>query len=163
MSSPFRELCADLNATLTPALEAAGYAAPGVPFDRHSVRYEFRREVAAGWQTIAILFDRRRSASFGVQLYLEPPEGMAALVARGGELVLGTLSPGRILWPFPVRTFGQQSLLSRLRGKATMPPGAAVAVFLALLPEVEVWWGRPAGSRHIVVGMLRYPGRTGKT
>lgn len=127
------------------------------------MRYEFRREVAAGWQTIAILFDRRRSASFGVQLYLEPPEGLTTLVARGGALVLGTLSPSRILWPFPLRTFGQRSLLSRLRGMAATQPGEAVRAFLELLPEVEAWWSRPAGSRHIVVGTLRYPGRAGTT
>ncbi|SFP42323.1 hypothetical protein SAMN05216229_102229 [Geopseudomonas sagittaria] len=163
MPSPFQQLCAELTAVLTPALVAAGYRAPGIPFDRHTIRYEFKREALTGRETIAILFNRRRSAAFGVQLFIEPPQGLAELEARGGALLLGTLSPGRTLWPFPVRAFGEnQSRLSRLWGRAAMTPAEAVRAFLALLPEVDAWWCQPASSRHIVTGTLRYPGRQGK-
>jgi hypothetical protein len=34
MPASFRTLCDELNATLTPALVAAGYTAPAEPFDR---------------------------------------------------------------------------------------------------------------------------------
>ncbi len=163
MPGSFAELCAELNASLSPALVAAGYRAPGVPFDRHTIRYEFQREGLAGRQTIAILFNRKRSPEFGVQLFVEPPQGLAELEERGGTLLLGTLSTGRTLWPFPVRAFGQhRSLLSRLWGSAAVTPGEAVRAFLALLPEVEGWWRQPGGSPHIVVGTLRYPGRQAK-
>ena len=163
MPGSFAELCAELNASLSPALVAAGYRAPGVPFDRHTIRYEFKREGLAGRETIAILFNRKRSAAFAVQLFIEPPQGLAELEERGGTLLLGTLSPSRTLWPFPVRAFGQhRSLLSRLWGRAAMTPAAAVRAFLALLPEVEAWWRQPGSSPHIVVGTLRYSGRQGK-
>ncbi len=164
MPSPFQQLCAELTGVLTPALVAAGYRAPGIPFDRHSARYEFRREAAHGRETIAILFNRRRSAGFGVQLFIEPPVGLAELERRGGTLLVGTLSPSRTLWPFPVRTFGQRpGLLARLRGRAAPSPAEAVRALLALLPEVEAWWGEPGSSPHIVVGTLRYPGRQGNS
>lgn len=160
MPSPFRVLCAELNATLPSALAAAGYRAPGIAFDRHNLHYEFTREGPSGRETIAILFNRRRSPQFGVQLFIEPPEGLAELEARGGDLILGTLTPSRSLWPFPVRAFGQgRSLLSRLLTKDETTPTEAVRAFLALLPEVEAWWHKPQGSKHIVVGTLHYPGR----
>ncbi|MOA07106.1 hypothetical protein D3C78_1267850 [compost metagenome] len=163
MPSPFQQLCTELNAVLIPALVAAGYRAPGIPFDRHTVRYEFKREGLAGRETIAILFNRRRSAQFSVQLFIEPPQGLAELEARGGTLIVGTLSPGRTLWPFPVKAFGQnRSLLSRLWGRAAMTPAEAVRTFLALLPEVEAWWRQPRSSKHIVTATLRYPGRQGR-
>ena len=159
MSSAFRELCAELNASLPPALSASGYRAPGIPFDRHNVRYEFKREGVAGRETIAILFNRRRSPDFGVQLFIEPPQGLAELEAQGGTLVLGTLSPSRYTWPFPVRAFGQgRSALARLWGRAEMTPREAVRTFLALLPEVEAWWQAPHSTKHILAGTLRYPG-----
>lgn len=159
MPSTFRELCAELNASLPTALAAAGYQAPGIPFDRHNVRYEFKREGVAGRETIAILFNRRRSPEFSVQLFIEPPQGLAELEVQGGTLVLGTLSPSRSLWPLPVRTFGQGgSALSRLWGRTEMTPREAVRTFLALLPEVEAWWQAPHSSKHILAGTLRYPG-----
>lgn len=162
MSSHFHALCVELNATLPAALAAAGYRAPGIPFDCHNLRYEFTREGAAGRETIAILFNRRRGAHFGVQLFIEPPEGMAELEARGGELILGTLSPSWIMWPFPVRAFGQRrALLSRWRAGTETTPVEAVRAFLALLPEVEAWWRQPRSRRHIITGTLRYPGRPG--
>ena len=160
MPSPFHELCAELNSSLIPALVAAGYRAPGIPFDRHNVRYEFKREGLAGRETIAILFNRKRSPAFGVQLFIEPPQGLTGLEARGGTLIVGTLSPDRTLWPFPVRAFGQnRSLLSRLWGRAETTPNAAVRAFLALFPEIDAWWRQPRSSKHIVTGTLRYPGR----
>lgn len=160
MPSPFRALCAELNAVLPCALTAAGYRAPGIPFDRHNLRYEFTRPGAAGRETIAILFNRRRSPHFGVQLFIEPPEGLAELEARGGELILGTLSPIRPMWPFPVRAFGQRRpLLSRWWAKAETTPADAVRAFLALLPEVEGWWQDPRSHKHIIAGTLHYPGK----
>lgn len=164
MPSPFRALCTELNASLPSALAAAGYRPPGIPFDRHNLRYEFTRPGATGRETIAILFNRRRSPQFGVQLFIEPPEGLAELEARGGALILGTLSPSRALWPFPVRAFGQRrSLLSRWWARAEATPADAVRAFLALLPEVESWWRQPRSRPHIVTGTLHYPGRQGRS
>lgn len=160
MPSFCRALCIELNNTLTPALASAGYRAPGVPFDRGNLRYEFKRESEAGRETIAILFNRRRGPEFSVQLFIEPPVGLAELERRGGVLVIGTLSPRPALWPLPVRAFGAgSSLLARLRGKTAAAPDAVVASFLALLPEVEAWWRQPQSSRHIIAGITRYPGR----
>ena len=76
MPSPFQQLCTELNSSLIPALVAAGYSAPGIPFDRHNVRYEFKREGLAGRETIAIIFNRKRSLAFGVQMFIEPPQGL---------------------------------------------------------------------------------------
>jgi hypothetical protein len=64
MPASFRTLCDELNATLTPALVAAGYTAPGEPFDRHQVQYKFTRATPEDLQTIAVLLTRDRTPEF---------------------------------------------------------------------------------------------------
>ena len=93
MVSRFSQLCDELNSTLTPALRSAGYRGPNEEFSRHAVRYEFKRAGASGQETIAVLFNRDRTPQFAVQLYVEPPAGLHKLEARGGELIVGALSP----------------------------------------------------------------------
>ena len=60
MVSRFRQLCDELNNTLTPALHAAAYTGPSEAFSRHTVKYEFKRAGPSGNETIAILFNRDR-------------------------------------------------------------------------------------------------------
>ena len=159
MVSHFRELCDELNHTLTPALRSAGYTGPNEGFSRQTLRYEFKRAGPSGKETIAVLFNRDRTPEFSVQLYIEPQAGPDKLEARGGDLIVGTLCPSRSIWPFGVRTFGQQpSLVSRLRGQS--PPSAwqAVQSALTLLPEVEAWWREQRSTKYIILGRIRYPG-----
>ena len=160
MSSPFRQLCDALNSTLTPALRSAGYSGPNEEFSRQAVRYEFKRAGPSGKETIAVLFNRDRTPQFAVQLYVEPLTGFDKLEASGGDLIVGALSPYQSTWPFAVRAFGQQpSWLSRLRGRSSRSPAQAVQSALALLPEIERWWGRQRSTRYITVSRLTYPGR----
>jgi hypothetical protein len=159
MPAKFRSLCDAMNAMLTPALVAAGYAAPDEPFNRHRVRYEFKRAVPAGHETLAVLFRRDRQPEFSVQVFVEPREGLRELEARGGQLVVGTLAPARPRWPFAVRTFGlRRSVLARMQGLPEPSPSDAVQCAIDLLPEVEAWWGDQRSTAHILSVTARYPG-----
>src|SRR5262245_38078478 len=99
MAGSFRELCDELNGVLTPALVAAGFAAPAERFDRQPARYEFTRATPDGWQTIAVLFTRDRTPEFSLQVFVEPPRGLRKLAAAGGTLTVGTVVPTRTPWP----------------------------------------------------------------
>jgi hypothetical protein len=66
MVSRFRELCDELNNTLTPALRSAGYTGSNEEFSRQAVRYEFKRAGPSGKETIAIQKLRLGGASNGV-------------------------------------------------------------------------------------------------
>ena len=159
MVSQFRELCDELNNTLAPALRSAGYTGPNADFSRHAVRYEFKRTGASGTETIAVLFNRDRTPQFAVQLYVEPLTGLDRLVASGGDLVVGTLSPQRSRWPSAPRAFGQQpSLFSRLLGQPRPSAAEAVQSALALLPEIESWWRVRRTTKYITSTTVRYPG-----
>ena len=159
MVSSFRELCDELNNTLTPAFRSAGYTGPNDAFSRHVVRYEFKRASPSGKETIAVLFNRARTSQFAVQLYVEPLAGLDKLEADGGELIVGTLSPGRSTWPFAVRAFGQQpSLLSRLQGQSPRSASQAVQSALDLLPEIEAWWRDQRSTKYIISSNVRYSG-----
>lgn len=160
MVSRFRELCDELNNTLTPALRSAGYSGPSEEFSRHAVRYEFKRAGPSGQETIAVLFNRDRTPQFSVQLYVEPPAGLDKLKAAGGELVVGALCPSHSTWPFSVRAFGQQpALLSRLLGRSAPSASQAVQSALALIPEIEAWWRQQRSTKYIVSSKVRYPGQ----
>lgn len=63
MPSPFQQLCTELNAVLIPALVAAGYRAPGMPFDRHTVRYELKYWFGRTWQGCELDVCRDSSSS----------------------------------------------------------------------------------------------------
>lgn len=160
MGSPFRELCDELNNTLTPALRSAGYAGPDEEFSRQAARYEFKRAGPSGNETIAVLFNRDRTPQFSVQLYVEPLAALDKLQASGGDLIVGALSPARSTWPFAVRAFGQQpSLLSRLLGRSSRSASQAVRSALVLLPEIERWWREQRSTRHIISSRVSYPGQ----
>lgn len=159
MPNPFNELCAELNTTFTPALVSAGYTAPAVPFNRHEVRYEFKRRSAAGTHTVAVLFRRDRQAEFSVQLYVEPVGGLEALQSRGGQLIVGTLTRRRPIWPFGVQPFGtRRSRVAALMGRTGPTAQQAVGIAIALLPEAEAWWRTQRSGGHIVAGVVRYVG-----
>lgn len=159
MVSRFRQLCDELNNTFAPALRAAGYTGPNEEFSRRTAKYEFKRAGPSGRETIAVLFNRTRTPQFAVQLYVEPPAGLDALQASGGDLIVGTLSPRRSTWPFASRAFGQQpSLLSRLLGQLPSSAPQAVQSALVLLPEIEAWWRGQQSTRYIVSGKVTYPG-----
>lgn len=160
MVSRFRQLCDELNSTLTPALRSAGYSGPTEEFSRQTVRYEFKRAGPSGTETIAVLFDRDRAPQFAVQLYVEPLAGLDKLEATGGELIVGALCPSHSTWPFAVRAFGQQpALLSRLLGRSAPSASHAVQSALALIPEIEAWWHEQRSTKYIVSSKIRYPGQ----
>ena len=155
--SPFIELCAELNAVLTPALVSAGYTPPAAPFGRQESRYEFKRPGIAGTHTIAVLFRRDRPPEFSVQLWVEPVSGLQELQAKGGRLIVGTLSRTRPIWPIGVQAFGSgPSRLTALFGRTAPSAQRAVGLAIALLPEVEAWWPSQRTSGHIIAGTVQY-------
>jgi hypothetical protein len=157
MPGAFRDLCDELNRTLTPALVAAGYAAPAERFDRRQLRYEFTRASPAGRQTVAILFRRTRTPEFSVQLFVEPSSGHGEFMASGGTLPVGTVTPKRAPWPLGVRTFStRQPSLSRLLRRPAPTAAMTVQRALALLPEIEAWWRDQRDTRHILSATVTY-------
>ena len=157
MAGSFRDLCDELNGTLTRALVAAGYAPPGECFDRHQVRYEFTRATLAGRHTIAILLTRDRTPEFGVQVFVEPTCGLRELEASGGTLTVGTVVPKRAPWPLGARTFSvRQPFLSRVLHRPAPGVAATVQRALALLTEIEAWWHDQRDTRHIISGTVEY-------
>jgi hypothetical protein len=157
MSGSFKMLCAQLSQKLVPALAAAGYSGPA-QFHRREIRYDFKRPSIDGTNVVSILFDKYRSPDFSVQLYLEPPDGLSALVARGGQLMVGDVSATRRMWPFGLRLFrAERSKWQRLFGK-TASAEEAVERCIALMPEIEQWWANQRSSRHILTGRIVYRG-----
>lgn len=161
MTSVFRELCVELNRSLTPALSSAGFAPPSEPFSRKSVRYDFRRPSPVGTHTFSVLFNKYRGPQFGVQLFIEPPEGLTRLQSRGGALLIGGLSATTVHWPFGVRPFVAAPSRIRLFGlRREASPLAAVQSALALLPEVEQWWNSQRSSKHILTSRAVFRGES---
>jgi hypothetical protein len=157
MPGAFRELCEELNRTLTPALVEAGYTAPPELFHRRQARYEFTRATPEGRRTIAILFRRDRTPEFSLQVFVEPVCGLEELQARGGRLTVGTLSSTRARWPLGVRTFSvRQPFLPRVLRRPAPTVAATVQRALALLPEIEAWWHDQRDTRHILCGTVVY-------
>jgi hypothetical protein len=157
MSGSFKMLCEQLSQKLVPALAAAGYSGPA-RFHRREIRYDFKRQSIDGTHVVSILFDKYRNPDFAVQVYLEPPEGLSSLVARGGQLMVGDVAPTRRMWPFGLPLFrAERPKWQRLFGK-TASAEAAVERCIALIPEIEGWWVNQRSSRHILTGRVVYRG-----
>ena len=158
-AAAFNKLCVELSEQLVPALLRAGYDGPS-KFHRDEIRYDFKRGTRDGRQVVSVLFDKYRRPGFSVQVYLEPPRGMDALISEGGTLLVGTVAPSPRPWPFPWPHFrAERSRWLRLlhRGNDALE-ARAVRRLIELLPEIEAWWSNRAASRHILVGRLVYPG-----
>ncbi len=156
MPTPFNQLCEELNVSLTPALVARGYVAPGVPFNRKESKYEFKRSSPSGTQTLAVLFNRNRRPNFSIQLYVEPTDGWASARARGEEFIVGFLVRRRRIWPFAVEHFGlHQSKIAAFLGRPPKSAAQAIQEAIALVPEVEGWWLHQANHGHIITATSR--------
>ena len=157
MSGSFKMLCEQLSQKLVPALAASGYSGP-TRFHRREIRYDFKRQSIDGTHVVSILFDKYRNPDFSVQLYLEPPEGLGALIARGGQLIVGDVVPTRRVWPLGLPLFrAERPKWQRLFGK-TASAEEAVGRCIALMPEIEGWWVHQRPSRHILSGRVVYRG-----
>ena len=157
----FRELCVELARSLTPALVSAGFAPPADSFSREHLRYDFRRPSPSGTHIFSILFNKYRRPQFGVQLFIEPAAGLAALQSHGGTLLLGALSATSVHRPFGVRSFAaapSSLLVFTFRRKAS--PAVAVQSLLALLPEVGQWWLSQRSSKHILTSRAEFKGES---
>lgn len=160
VKSAFTRLCAVMNEDLVPVLAASGFSTTDTPFRREQVRYEFRRPRAEGAEVIAVLFTRGRKALFYVQLYVEPPAGLPALAASGGDLQLAALSAAGVWWPIGVTPFrAVPTFLDRLRGHRGVDVARPVRQCAALLPHAERWFNDGTRSRHVVEGRLTLPAR----
>ena len=161
MHGTFSRMCAELSCSLTPALQAAGFTAPGDKFERSTVKYEFRRHSSSGTQVLSILFNKYRSPEFSAQLYAEPESGLESLEARGGTLIIGSVSSSRVGWPFSVKPFRAEcNGFLRLFGLPRDRVKESVQAFLLLLPEIEEWWEGQQSTKHIVTSRLTYPGHS---
>ena len=158
MKGAFAKLCVAMNQQLVPVLNSAGFSSSDTPFRREEVRYKFRRSRSEGAEVVAVLFNRDREALFSVQLYIDPREGVPALVASGGTLHVAGLSAAKTWWPMGVAPFrAAPTFLDRLRGHRVIDVARPIQQFAALLPHAENWFRDRTRSRHIVDGRLALP------
>ena len=155
MKGAFAKLCVAMNQQLVPVLSSAGFSSSDTPFRREEVRYEFRRSRSEGAEVVAVLFNRDREALFSVQLYIDPREGVPALVASGGTLHVAGLSAAKTWWPMGVAPFrAAPTFLDRLRGHRVIDVARPIQQFAALLPHAENWFRDRTRSRYVVDGRL---------
>ncbi|MCC7247092.1 MAG: hypothetical protein IT473_00535 [Lysobacter sp.] len=146
----------ELTATLLPELRRLGFEGPS-RIDGRALVYEFSRRDGDIRHVLTLQLEKRGLPRFVLGLALEPPEGFAALTARGGTTMTGQLRPRR---DASVRGWfrADPTLWQRLRGDRASRHVEAVAACVALLPEVESWWRDPKSSAHIVAYPVRFPG-----
>jgi len=157
MSDSFKQLCDQLSQKLVPVLASAGYSGPA-QFHRRETRYDFKRQSNNGTHVFSVLFDKYRTPAFSVQLYLEPLEGIDALVKNGGQLAVGSVTASNRIWPFSLSIFrAERPKWHRLFGK-TASAEEAVGRCIALVPEIESWWSNQRSSTHVLTGCVVYRG-----
>lgn len=145
-----------LTAMLLPELRRLGFDGPS-RIDGRATVFEFSRRDGDARHVLTLQLEKRGLPRFVLGLAVEPPEGFAALTARGGAAMSGQLRPRRDASP---RGWfrADPTLWRRLRGDRASRHVEAVAACVALLPEVEAWWRDPKSSTHIVSHLVRFPG-----
>ena len=158
MSCTRASLREEINGRLVPELLRRGFAGPE-RIAGNGLLHEFRRSSERGTDVLVLQWEKHGRPRFLLLLHVEPPEGLDALVARGGTILAGALTPRRGAssrsWFRADATWWQ-----RWTGAAGTNARDVVAVCLALLPEVEDWWGTPRATAHIAVWPVTYAAST---
>lgn len=146
---------------LLPELRRRGFDGPS-RIDGRAAVFEFSRRDGDARHVLTLQLEKRGLPRFVLGLAVEPPEGFAALTARGGIAMSGQLRPRR---DAGLRGWfrADPTLWRCLRGDRASRHVEAVAACVALLPEVEAWWRDPKSSAHIVAYPVRFPGGAAPT
>jgi hypothetical protein len=107
---------------------------------------------------LSIQFEKWQLPRFVINLEVEPPEGIEAVIAPGGESVTGRLKPrsgpSTRSWFRADRPWWQRIIS---RGPSDLA-NEAVDECIRLLPEVETWWTTQSSSEHITCLTFKFVG-----
>lgn len=145
MSCDRAALREELNGRLLPELRRLGFEGPP-RIAGNVLLHEYRRAAPYGTDVLRIQLDKEARPRFVLLLHVEPGEGLAAVMARGGTILAGGLPWFRADPRFWQRWIGETRTRER----------EAVAACIALLPEVEDWWREPRATAHIRVWPVTY-------
>jgi hypothetical protein len=141
---------------LVPLLLAAGFEGPR-KITGNSLLHEYRRRIPGAVQVLSIQLERNQLPRFLLVFHIEPPEGLARVIADGGTVLTGCLKPktgaGLKNWFRADRPWWQTAL-----GRTDTLEREAVRLCVALLPEIEAWWSSQKPSPHIDCWPVEYPG-----
>lgn len=142
-----KKLHEELTRRFLPALRARGFVGPD-RINGNALIHEFRRSASSGFHILSIQLDKWQRPRFVLNLHVEPPEGLEAVIARGGTIVQARAKPrsGGFTrnWFCADRPWWQ-----RLFGITSSREHEAVSEALAMLDELEAWWQTQAFSKNV--------------
>ena len=132
----------ELDREFVPALLRLGFDGPDQLAGKSRQGYEYARATENGIQHLVIHFDKWKRPRFVLDFWVEPPDGVDALMQRGGTIFQARVRPGRLgddkQWFRADRPWWQ-----RLMGFSSSREQEAAAVALSLLPEIVRWLENP--------------------
>jgi len=136
-------------------LLAGGYRGPS-EIKGNALVHEYRRTAPRGTQVLQIQLDKRELPRFIINLYVEPSEGMQAVMRDGGTIISGRLKARAGAtsrsWFRADRSWWERVVLRR----SDTLENEAVQQCLSLLPEVDAWWDTQSASPHISSWPVNY-------
>jgi hypothetical protein len=154
MATARSKLREELTARFVPLLRQRGFAGP----DRiagNALFHDFRRTTAAGTQVLSIQFEKYQRPRCILNLWVEPLEGVDAVISRGGTVIQGRVQPR---WGASTRKWfrADHPWWQRMLGRKSTREREAVSEAIALLDEIDRWWQAKQPSPHISTIELRY-------
>jgi hypothetical protein len=143
-----------MNERLLPELRRLGFQGPS-RIGGNRLLHELRRAGPRGTDVLTIQLEKYGLPRFVLGLHVEPPQGIEAVIARGGTVIAGSARPRK--GPSTRHWFrADASLWQRLRGSGRTYEREAVDACIALLPEIEAWWAVQQPTKHIAAWPVTY-------
>lgn len=136
------KLRCELDLEFVPALRGLGFEGPERLTGKSRQGYNYARTTEKGVQRLTVHFDKWKRPRFVLDFWVEPPEGIDALMRRGGRLLQARVRPGRLgdskQWFRADRPWWH-----RLLGLSSSREREVASLALSLLPEVVRWLDNP--------------------
>lgn len=149
-----RKLREELTTRLVPLLRQRGFEGPE-RIAGNALFHDFRRPPAAGVDVLSILFDKYQRPRCVFNVWVEPPDGLDALVRRSGTWRQGRVQPrggaSTTRWFRADRPWWQ-----RLLGNTATREREAVSEAITILDEIDRWWTVQETSPHISTHTISY-------
>lgn len=146
-----------ISKRLLPELCRMGFQGPS-HITGNALLHEFKRVGPTGNEVLTIQMEKHGLPRFILGLYMEPPQGIEAVIAQGGTVISGQLKARKgastKCW-----FRADPTLWQRIRGQSGTYEERAVNACIALLPELESWWVLQAPTEHIAAWPVTYPGK----
>lgn len=132
---------------LIPALKARGFTGAD-RINGNRVSHEYRRPRGAYVEFVSIQFEKRQRPRFVLNLWIEPPEGREAIIARGGVSIQGRIIPNRgvLTWSW---FRADRPLWQRLLGRTSTLENRAIEQALSFLDAIEDWFREPRDTAAV--------------